>query len=80
MALVGGLEAPQGRVMGHAGAWVAPGEPNGRAKYKALQAAGAVLVSHPEQFGPGMKRILAGNGRGSNLGVSGQTESHRSHF
>lgn len=66
--------------MGHAGAWVAPGEPDGRAKYKALQAAGAVLVNHPEQFGPDMKKILAGNGRGSNLGVSRQTKSYRGHF
>jgi Succinyl-CoA synthetase, alpha subunit len=59
MALVGGLEAPSGRVMGHAGAWTAPGEPGARAKYKALQDAGAVLVNHPEKFGEGMKALLS---------------------
>ncbi|KAK2761545.1 hypothetical protein FQN54_001373 [Arachnomyces sp. PD_36] len=58
MALVGGLEAPRGRVMGHAGAWAAPGEAEGRAKIKALEDAGAVLVNHPEKFGEGMKALL----------------------
>ncbi|KAL1961945.1 hypothetical protein VTN77DRAFT_726 [Rasamsonia byssochlamydoides] len=59
MALVAGLEAPPGRIMGHAGAWAAPGEPDARAKYKALEDAGAVLVSHPEEFGEGMKTLLS---------------------
>lgn len=59
MALVGGLEAPRGRVMGHAGAWAAPGEADGRAKIKALEDAGAVLVNHPEKFGEGMKTLLS---------------------
>lgn len=70
MALVGGLEAPPGRIMGHAGAWAAPGEPDARAKYKALEDAGAVMVSHPEKFGDGMKTLL--NDRRSRLqtGVS----------
>lgn len=72
MALVGGLEAPKGRVMGHAGAWVAPGEPDARAKYVALQKAGVNLVSHPEKFGPGMKTLLGNSGRLSNSSVSWQ--------
>ncbi|KAJ5793995.1 ATP-grasp fold subdomain 2 [Penicillium paradoxum] len=59
MALVGGLEAPPGRIMGHAGAWVAPGEPDAEAKYQALERAGAVMVNHPEKFGEGMKILLA---------------------
>lgn len=70
MALVGGLEAPKGRVMGHAGAWIAPGEPDARAKYDALQKAGVTLVSHPEKFGPEMKTLLGSIGRGSNTSVS----------
>uniref|UniRef100_A0A093VLV6 Succinyl-CoA ligase [ADP-forming] subunit alpha-1, mitochondrial n=2 Tax=Talaromyces marneffei PM1 TaxID=1077442 RepID=A0A093VLV6_TALMA len=70
MALVGGLEAPKGRVMGHAGAWVAPGEPDARAKYVALQKAGVTLVSHPEKFGPGMKTLLGNSGRLSNSSTS----------
>lgn len=63
MALVGGLEAPPDRVMGHAGAWAAPGEPDAKLKYKALEEAGAVLVSHPEKFGNGMKTLLGSKGR-----------------
>lgn len=58
LALVGGLEAPPGRVMGHAGAWAAPGEPDAETKYKALERAGAVMVNHPEKFGDGMKALL----------------------
>ncbi|KAJ5166826.1 uncharacterized protein N7482_005607 [Penicillium canariense] len=58
MALVGGLEAPAGRIMGHAGAWAAPGEPDAQTKYQALERAGAVMVNHPEKFGEGMKTLL----------------------
>lgn len=58
MALVGGLEAPPGRIMGHAGAWAAPGEPDAQTKYRALERAGAVMVNHPEKFGEGMKTLL----------------------
>lgn len=58
MALVGGLEAPSGRIMGHAGAWAAPGEPDAQTKYQALERAGAVMVNHPEKFGEGMKTLL----------------------
>jgi succinyl-CoA synthetase alpha subunit len=58
MALVGGLEAPPARIMGHAGAWAAPGEPDAEAKYQALERAGAVMVNHPEKFGAGMKALL----------------------
>ncbi|KAJ5682270.1 hypothetical protein N7462_005435 [Penicillium macrosclerotiorum] len=60
MALIGGLEAPPGRVMGHAGAWAAPGESDGQTKYQALERAGAVMVNHPEKFGEGMKTLLGG--------------------
>lgn len=63
MALVGGLEAPPGRIMGHAGAWAAPGEPDAQAKYQALERAGAVMVNHPERFGEGMKTLLGGASR-----------------
>jgi succinyl-CoA synthetase alpha subunit len=70
MALVGGLEAPPGRVMGHAGAWAAPGEPDAEYKYNALEEAGAVLVSHPETFGNGMKTLLSNKARPTTSGVS----------
>ncbi|EED24140.1 succinyl-CoA synthetase subunit alpha, putative [Talaromyces stipitatus ATCC 10500] len=80
MALVGGLEAPKGRVMGHAGAWVAPGEPDARAKYEALQKAGVTLVSHPEKFGPGMKELLKDTGRLSNSSLSSASAGQRRGF
>ncbi|KAL4790202.1 succinyl-CoA synthetase-like protein [Aspergillus venezuelensis] len=70
MALVGGQQAPPGRIMGHAGAWTAPGEPGPEEKYKALERAGAVMVNHPEKFGEGMKSLLSSRSMGS---VSGYT-------
>ena len=63
MALVGGIEAAPGRVMGHAGAWAAPGEAEARAKITALEDAGAVLVNHPEKFGEGMKTLLSNSAK-----------------
>ncbi|KAE8355575.1 succinyl-CoA synthetase-like protein [Aspergillus coremiiformis] len=44
MALVSGLHAPPGRIMGHAGAWTAPGEPDARRKYDTFERAGAIMV------------------------------------
>ncbi|KAL4755068.1 hypothetical protein BDW72DRAFT_212518 [Aspergillus terricola var. indicus] len=58
MALVGGRHAPRGRIMGHAGAWTAPGEPGPGEKYRALERAGAVMVNHPEKFGEGMRALF----------------------
>lgn len=58
MGLIGGLEAPPGRIMGHAGAWAAPGEPDARAKYQALESVGVTMVNHPEKFGEGMRSLL----------------------
>lgn len=71
MALVGGLEAPPGRIMGHAGAWAAPGEPDAETKYQALERAGAVMVNHPEKFGEGMKTLFANQSSrpGTNVSV-----------
>ncbi|KAH9845524.1 CoA binding domain [Teratosphaeria destructans] len=65
-ALVGGLNAPQGRIMGHAGAWAARGERLAAEKYKILQDAGATMVDHPENFGGVMKTLLAQSGRDVN--------------
>ncbi|KAI9928844.1 hypothetical protein MW887_002066 [Aspergillus wentii] len=73
MALVGGLEAPPGRVMGHAGAWTTPGEPDGKAKYDILERAGAVMVNHPEKFGGGMRTLL--NSRGGSRGAMSSSNS-----
>jgi succinyl-CoA synthetase alpha subunit len=70
MALIGGLEAPEGRIMGHAGAWAALGEPSAKVKYQALEKAGVTMVSHPEKFGDGMKTLLENRGFQSNASTS----------
>ena len=61
MALIAGNQAPQGRVMGHAGAFVGAGENDARSKVRALEDAGVVITNHPSKFGEGMKALLAGN-------------------
>ncbi|KAI6870649.1 succinyl-CoA ligase subunit alpha [Hortaea werneckii] len=62
-ALVGGLNAPPGRIMGHAGAWAARGERSAKEKYSILQQAGATILDHPENFGGVMKALLSQSGR-----------------
>lgn len=62
-AVIGGFQAPHGKVMGHAGAWVGLGEGTAEAKYKALESAGVTMVDHPAKFGEVMKSILAKSGR-----------------
>ncbi|KAL5336915.1 succinyl-CoA synthetase-like protein, partial [Aspergillus crustosus] len=79
MALVGGRQAPPGRVMGHAGAWTAPGEPGPEEKYKALERAGAVMVNHPENFGEGMKTLLSSRSSTSSSGSSFGTQKRGIH-
>jgi succinyl-CoA synthetase alpha subunit len=64
MGLVGGIVAPNGRVMGHAGAWAARGENDAAGKIRILEKAGVIMVNHPEKFGNGMKRLLEASGNG----------------
>ena len=59
MALIAGIQAPSGRVMGHAGALVGAGENKAAGKVRALQDAGVVTTNHPSKFGEGMKRLLS---------------------
>lgn len=61
MALIAGIQAPSGRVMGHAGAFVGAGEKKAAGKVRALEDVGVVMTNHPSKFGEGMKRLL-GNG------------------
>lgn len=44
--------------MGHAGAFVTPGEPDARTKIRALEDAGVVMTNHPAKFGAGMSKLL----------------------
>ena len=58
MALIAGIQAPSGRVMGHAGAFVGAGEKNAAGKVRMLEDAGVVTTNHPSKFGEVMKRLL----------------------
>jgi succinyl-CoA synthetase alpha subunit len=62
-AVIGGFQAPHGKVMGHAGAWIGLGEGTAESKYRALENAGVTMVDHPAKFGGVMKDILAKPGR-----------------
>lgn len=66
MALIAGIQAPRGRIMGHAGALVSAGEKNALGKVQALEDAGVVIVNHPSKFGDGMKSLL----NNSSIGAS----------
>jgi len=58
MGLIGGVHAAWGRVMGHAGAFVAPEESDASTKIRALEDAGVVMTNHPAKFGDGMRKLL----------------------
>ena len=58
MALIGGIEAPQNRIMGHAGAYIGLGGHSAKQKIRILEEAGATIVTHPAQFGDVMKPLL----------------------
>lgn len=64
-ALIGGVHAAPGRVMGHAGAFTVSGEPDAVAKIRAFQEAGVTMVNHPAKFGEVMKTLLGQSGRAS---------------
>lgn len=71
MAVIGGVEAPPGRIMGHAGAWSAPGEAIAREKIALLEKADIEVVEHPEKLGERMKALLGRRGKpngGSQIG------------
>ncbi len=59
MALVAGVQAPPGRVMGHAGAFLGAGERSAKAKIKLLEDSGVTIVNHPSKSGDGMKQLLS---------------------
>ncbi|KAK3337366.1 succinyl-CoA synthetase-like protein [Cercophora scortea] len=58
VGLVAGVNEARGRIMGHAGAFTAVGEPDARTKIAALQDAGVTMVNHPAKFGGVLKAIL----------------------
>lgn len=58
VAMVAGRTAPKGKVMGHAGALLSPGDGGAEAKARALDEAGAVVVPHPGLIGSEMAKLL----------------------
>jgi succinyl-CoA synthetase alpha subunit len=76
VALIGGVQAAPGRVMGHAGAFLVPGEPDAATKIKMLGNVGVTMVNHPAKFGTAMQRLLGDSGRAS-IGSSTTTSQRR---
>lgn len=58
VVMVAGRTAPKGKVMGHAGALLSPGDQGAEAKAQALKEAGANVVAHPGMIGEEMDRLL----------------------
>lgn len=63
MALIGGINVAPRKVMGHAGAFILPGESDARTKIKQFQDVGVGIVNHPSQLGNAMKLLLGKSGR-----------------
>lgn len=59
-ALVAGVNEAPGRIMGHAGAFTIPGEPDAMDKIRALADAGVIIVNHPSKFGDVLTKHLPG--------------------
>ncbi|KAK7228219.1 hypothetical protein V2G26_000389 [Clonostachys chloroleuca] len=58
IAMVAGRTAPEGKMMGHAGAFLSSRDVSAEAKVKALEDAGAVIVPHPGVMGQTMMELL----------------------
>jgi succinyl-CoA synthetase alpha subunit len=58
IAMVAGRTAPEGKMMGHAGAFLSSRDISAEAKVKALEDAGAVIVPHPGVMGKTMMELL----------------------
>ncbi|KAK4209056.1 succinyl-CoA synthetase-like protein [Rhypophila decipiens] len=77
--IAGRCEAP-GRIMGHAGAFTAIGEPDASAKIAALEDAGVVMVNHPSRFGDVLKKKLEAKGAGFAHKSASSRSTHRREF
>jgi succinyl-CoA synthetase alpha subunit len=79
MGLIGGIHAPPGGIMGHAGAWAEPGKRSSTGKIRALERAGVVTVDHPERFGTEMKRLLEFSGNKKTVAGPGAIQRRELH-
>jgi len=59
VGLVAGINEVRHRIMGHAGAFTIPGEPNAKEKIDALSLAGVTIVNHPSKIGDVLKLQLS---------------------
>ncbi|KAL8724095.1 MAG: hypothetical protein Q9181_006984 [Wetmoreana brouardii] len=58
MALVAGWTAPEGKVMGHAGAFIGSPMETAKEKIRRFELAGVVITNHPSKFGNCMRQLL----------------------
>lgn len=80
VALVAGIHIPHGKVMGHAGAFLLPGEPDAKTKIKAFEDVGVTMVNHPARFGDAMKVLLPDSGTSiSGVVTSGTSQKRHIH-
>ncbi|ESZ91300.1 succinyl-CoA synthetase subunit alpha [Sclerotinia borealis F-4128] len=80
VALVAGICAAPGKVMGHAGAFTLLGEPDALIKIKTFEIVGVTMVNHPAKFGDAMKGLLRNSGRlGSGLATNSASQKRGIH-
>lgn len=63
--------------MGHAGAFLLPGEPDALTKIKYLSDAGVTIVNHPAKFGDAMKTLFSQSGRSSSGAATSASQQRR---
>ncbi|KAF2753005.1 succinyl-CoA ligase-like protein subunit alpha [Pseudovirgaria hyperparasitica] len=62
-AVIGGVHARQGTIMGHAGAFALPGDKLAHEKVEILKNVGVPVVDHPTKLGSLMKTLMKQSGR-----------------
>lgn len=66
-AVIGGILAREGTIMGHAGAFRLPGDGTSNEKIKNLESVGVTVVDHPTKLGSTIKTLMQQSGRGDKI-------------